>query len=121
MNATGLRRLRVNGRDTAGAGTRPCAPARPPLAPYKRWFYGPRRRLDPREARPEDSQFCGTGWIAQLVHRLGLTPGHHSGRTGCRRRRSGDPMLVFNMLVFNSAKVRECIFDSLPQQENVWL
>jgi len=80
-----------------------------------------RRRHDPREARPEGSQFRGTGWIAQLVHRLGLTPGHHSGRTGCRRRRSGDPMLVFNMSLFNSAKVRECIFDSLPQRENVWL
>jgi hypothetical protein len=80
-----------------------------------------RRWHDPREARPEGSQFRGTGWIAQLVHRLGLTPGHHSGRTGCRRRRSGDPMLVFNMLIFNSAKVRECIFNSFPQRENVWL
>jgi hypothetical protein len=38
-------------------------------------FYRPRRRHDPREARPEGSQFRGTGWIAQLVHRLGLTPG----------------------------------------------
>jgi hypothetical protein len=83
-------------------------------------FYPPRRWHDPHEARPEGSQFRGPGWIAQLVHRLGLTPGHHSGRTGCRRRRSGDPMRVFNMSVFNSAKVRECIFDSLPQRENVW-
>jgi hypothetical protein len=32
-----------------------------------------------------------------------------------------DPMLVFNMSVFNSAKVRESIFDSLRQRENVWL
>ena len=38
-------------------------------------FIEPRRRHDPREARPEGSQFRGTGWIAQLVHRLGLTPG----------------------------------------------
>src|SRR4030095_4151471 len=80
-------------------------------------FYPPCRRHDPREARPEGSQFRGTGWIAQLVHRLGLTPGHHSGRTGCRRRRSGDPMLIFNMSVFNSAKVRECIFASLSRRE----
>jgi hypothetical protein len=31
-----------------------------------------------------------------------------------------DPKLVFNMSVFNSAKNRECIFNSLPQDENVW-
>ena len=84
-------------------------------------FHRPRRWHDPREARPEGSQFRGTGWIAQLVHRLGLAPAHHSGRTGCRRRRFGDPMLVFNMSVFNSAKVRESVFDSLSQRENVWL
>ena len=30
-------------------------------------------------------------------------------------------MLVFNMSIFNSAKIRECIFNSLPQRENVWL
>ena len=30
-------------------------------------------------------------------------------------------MLVFNMSVFNSAKVRESIFNSLAQRENVWL
>ena len=36
-------------------------------------------------------------------------------------RHRHDPMLVFNMLVFNSAKVRECIFDSFAQRENVWL
>ena len=38
-----------------------------------------------------------------------------------RPRRWHDPMLVFNMSIFNSAKSRECIFDSLPQRENVWL
>ena len=38
-----------------------------------------------------------------------------------RRRRRHDPMLVFNISVFNSAKVRESIFESLQQRENVWL
>jgi hypothetical protein len=38
-----------------------------------------------------------------------------------RLRRRHDPMLVFNMSIFNSAKVRESIFNSLPQRENVWL
>jgi hypothetical protein len=38
-----------------------------------------------------------------------------------RRRRRHDPMLVFNISVFNSAKVRESIFDPLQQRENVWL
>jgi hypothetical protein len=84
-------------------------------------LHRPRHWHDPREARPEGSQFRGTGWIAQLVHRLGLTPGHHSGRTGCRRRRSGDPMLVFNISIFNSAIARERIFNALPQRENVWI
>ena len=41
----------------------------------QKWFHRRRRRHDPREARPEGSQFPGTGWIAQLVHRLGLTRG----------------------------------------------
>jgi hypothetical protein len=83
MNATALKCLRVNFRDPAGAGTRPCAPARPRhreqavVAPYQKGrFHGPRRRHD--------------------------------------------PTLVFNMSVFNSAKVRECIFDSLLQRENAW-
>ena len=31
-----------------------------------------------------------------------------------------DPMLVFNMSIFNSAKSWECIFNPLPQRENVW-
>jgi DNA-directed RNA polymerase specialized sigma24 family protein len=55
------------------------------------------------------------------LRRLGLAPARHSGRTGCRRRRFGDPMLVFNISIFNSANSRECIFNSLPQRENVWL
>jgi CelD/BcsL family acetyltransferase involved in cellulose biosynthesis len=49
-----------------------------------------------------------------------------SNRTRLRRwfrrpRRRHDPMLVFNLSVFNSAQVRESIFDSLLQRENVWL
>jgi hypothetical protein len=36
-----------------------------------------------------------------------------------RPRRRHDPMLVFNMSVFNSEKVR--LFDSLPERENVWI
>jgi hypothetical protein len=35
-----------------------------------------------------------------------------------RRRRQHDPMLVFNMSIFNSAKVRESIFDSFLQRRN---
>ena len=50
----------------------------------RKWFQRRRRWHDPRKARPEGSQFRGTDWIAQLVHRLGLAPAHHSGRTGCR-------------------------------------
>jgi hypothetical protein len=38
-----------------------------------------------------------------------------------RPRRLHDPMLVFNMSLFNSEKVRESIFESLRQRENVWL
>ena len=38
-----------------------------------------------------------------------------------RPRRRHDPMLVFNMSVFNSAKSSGSIFNSLPQRENVWL
>jgi hypothetical protein len=37
-----------------------------------------------------------------------------------RPRRRHEPLLVFNMSVFNSAKVRECIFNPPPQRENVW-
>ena len=125
MNATALKHLRVTGRD--GSPSRPSAPARPRRGEqalvalyHKREFHRRRRRHDPREARPEGSQFRGTGWIAQVVHPLGLATARHSGRTGCRRRRFGGPMLVFNMSVFNSANSRECIFNSLPQRENVW-
>ena len=117
MNATVLKRLRVN-------GGRPSAPARPAAclglaqwAPYqKRRFHRPRRRRDPRQARPEGSQFQKTGWIVQL---FGLVAASRFEKTG-RRRRSGDPMLVFNMSIFNSANVSQCIFKSLPQRENVW-
>jgi hypothetical protein len=37
-----------------------------------------------------------------------------------RPRGRHDPLLVFNMSLFNSTKLRECIFDSLPQRENLW-
>jgi hypothetical protein len=37
-----------------------------------------------------------------------------------RPRRRHGPMLVFNMSVFNLAKSRECIFNSLPQRGSVW-
>ena len=37
-----------------------------------------------------------------------------------RPGRRHDPMLVFNMSIFNSANSRECIFNSLPQRGNVW-
>jgi hypothetical protein len=37
------------------------------------------------------------------------------------RRRRHNPLLVLNMSIFNSAKVRESIFDSPPQLENVWI
>ena len=38
-------------------------------------------------------------------------------RRPCRRH---DPMLVFNLSIFNSANIRQCIFKSFPQRENVW-
>jgi hypothetical protein len=38
-----------------------------------------------------------------------------------RRRRAHDPMLVLNMSIFNSEKSWECIFNRLPQRENVWV
>jgi hypothetical protein len=38
-----------------------------------------------------------------------------------RPGRRHDPMLVFNLSVFNSVTVRESIFDSLRHRENVWL
>jgi len=44
---------------------------------------------DPRKARPEGSQFPGTGWIAQLVHTACSVVAPHYDRTGSRRRRSG--------------------------------
>ena len=76
MNATGLKRFHVNGRDTPPSDS--SAPARPAVPPYhKARFHWPRRRHD--------------------------------------------PMLVFNMSVFNSATVRGSIFDSFLQRENVWL
>ena len=39
---------------------------------------------------------------------------------GSRPRRRHDPLLVSNMSIFNSEKIRQCIFNSRPQRENVW-
>ena len=51
-----------------------------------------REMHDPRKARPEGSQFPGTGWIAQLVHTACSVVAPRYDRTGCRRRRSGDAL-----------------------------
>jgi hypothetical protein len=61
--------------------------------------------------------------MRQTVKTKHLTGFKASGsqRTSKRTRRRHDPLLVFNISVFNSAKVQECIFASLPQRENVWL
>ena len=72
-----------------------------------------------RAKRARGILFRRNGWIAQLVQRLGSAQRALSNRL--HRTRFGDPMLVFNMSIFNSAKSRECIFNSLPQRENVWL
>ena len=61
------------------------------VAKPRKWFQRRRRWHDPSEARPEGSQFPGTGWIAQLVHTVSSVAAPHCDRTGCRRRRSGDP------------------------------
>ena len=61
------------------------------VAKPRKWFQRRRRWHDPREARPEGSQFPRTGWIAQLVHTVSSVAAPHCDRTGCRRRRSGDP------------------------------
>jgi hypothetical protein len=63
----------------------------------RKWFQRPRGWHDLRLARPEGSQFQKTGWIVQLVHTFGLVAASRFERTCCRRRQSGDPMLVFNM------------------------
>ena len=51
-----------------------------------------REMHDPRKARPEGSQFPGTGWIAQLVHTVCSVVASRCDRTGCRKRRSGDAL-----------------------------
>jgi hypothetical protein len=76
MNATALKRLRVN-------GSRPSGPARP-----------------------------GHGEQAVVAR--------YQKRRFHRPRRRHDPMLAFNMSTFNSAQIRQCIFNSLPQRQNVW-
>jgi hypothetical protein len=35
-------------------------------------------------------------------------------------KRSGDPMLVLNMSIFNSGSSWNRIFNPVPQRENVW-
>jgi hypothetical protein len=37
-----------------------------------------------------------------------------------RRPRRHDPMLVFNMSIFNSGRSWERILDPIPRRENVW-
>ena len=56
------------------------------------WALRRRRWHDPRKARPEGSQFPGTGWIAQLVHTVFSVVAPRYDRIGCRRRRSGDAL-----------------------------
>jgi hypothetical protein len=62
------------------------------VAKPRKWFQRRRRWHDPREARPEGSQFLRTGWIAQLVHTVWSVVAPRFDRTGCRLRRSGDAL-----------------------------
>ena len=87
---------------------------------WRKFLHPRRRRHDPREARPEGSQFPGTGWIVQLVHSFGSRHISRFDRTGCRRRRVGDAMLVLNMSVFNFEPGWNRIFNPVPARENVW-
>jgi hypothetical protein len=56
---------------------------------------------------------------ARLRHRKRALIAPYRKRWFHRLRRRHDPMLVFNMSIFNSAKIRQCIFNSFPQRENV--
>jgi hypothetical protein len=87
--------------------------------PRKR-FHWRRRWHDPRDARPEGSQFPRTGWIAQPVQVPVLLRRLASVERAAAFRRSGDPLLVLNMSIFNSGNGWNRIFNSVPQRENVW-
>ena len=90
------------------------------VAKQRKFLQWRRRWHDPREARPEGSRFRRTRWIAQPVHvpvslrRLALV------ERAAAARRSGDPMLVLNMSIFNSGSSWNRIFNPIPQRENVW-
>src|SRR5438552_3232522 len=62
------------------------------VAKQRKFLQWRRRWHDPREARPDGSQFPRTGWIAQLVHTACSVVAPRYDRTGCRRRRSGDAL-----------------------------
>ena len=89
------------------------------VAKPRKWFQRQRRWHDPREARPEGSQFRGTGWIAQPVHVPVSLRRLASVERAAAARRSGDPMLVLNMSIFNSGSGWYRILYQLPSHENV--
>ena len=86
----------------------------------QKWFQRRRPWHDPREARPEGSQFRRTGWIAQPVHVPVSLRRLASVEQAAAARRSGDPMLVLNMSVFNFDGGWNRVFNPIPQRENVW-
>lgn len=86
----------------------------------KTWFRARRREHDPRGARPEGSQFCGTGWIAQPVRVPDSLQRLASIERAAAASRSGDPMLVLNMSIFNSGRSWHRIFNPAPLRQNIW-
>jgi hypothetical protein len=58
----------------------------------RRWLRARRRWHDPRQARPEGSQFDGTGWIAQPVNVPVSLRQLASVERAAAEWRSGDPM-----------------------------
>ena len=92
----------------------------PSVAKPPKRFQWRRRWHDPRDARPEGSQFRRTRWIAQPVHVPVSLRRLASVERAAAARRSGDPMLVLNMSIFNSGSGWNRIFNPVPQRENVW-
>ena len=90
------------------------------VAKPRKWFQRRRRSHDPREARPGGSQSRGTGWIAQPVHVPVSLRRLASVERAAAARRSGDPMLVLNMSIFNFDGGWNRVFNPIPQRENVW-
>ena len=90
------------------------------VAKPRKWFQRRRRWHDPREARPGGSQFRGTGWIAQPVHVPVSLRRLASVERAAAARRSGDPMLVLNMSIFNFDSGWNRVFNPIPQRENIW-